>query len=900
MHHLAADEALALLGTDPVDGLSSGEAERRLALHGLNVLPRPRRRGPLLRLALQFHNPLIYVLVAAAAITAAIGHFVDAAVIAGVVVINAVIGFVQESRAERALEALLAVARTQAVLVRDGRRRVVDSEVLVPGDLVHLEAGDRVPADVRLLWVREAGVDESMLTGESVPAAKGVLPLPADTLVADRANMAFAGTLVTSGRAEGVVVATGRQTELGRIHLLVGQAADLDTPLTRRIGEFSRVLTVAIMALAAVTFTLGLARGEPSTEMFIAAVALAVGAIPEGLPAAVTITLAVGVSRMARRRAIVRRLPAAETLGSTTVICTDKTGTLTQNRMVVRALWACGHRYRLEGEGYSPAGALAGEAGAPADDARPCLTTGVLCNDARLREEDGRWSLVGDPTEGALLAAAERAGIGAEKLRAAHPRLDAIPFASERGWMATLTAAPAGPQVHVKGAVERVLELCSAALGTGGAPGPLDPGLVRREAADLAAEGMRVLATAGTALPPGATALDPGAMPALVLTGLLAMQDPPRPEAVAAVAECRRAGIAVKMITGDQLETARAIARQVGLTSPGAEPRAISGAELEASDPQALPDLVGATDVFARVSPEQKLRLVTGLQRRGEVVAMTGDGVNDAPALRQADLGIAMGRDGTEVAKEAADIVLADDDFATVGAAVEEGRRVFDNLTKFIVWTLPTNFGEGLVILTAILLGATLPIVPTQILWINMTTAVALGLPLAFERLERDAMLRPPRDPDQPLLTAELIARILLVSGLLLAGAYGLHAYELGIGAGEAEARTVAVNVFVFGEAVYLLNCRSLERAFTSMGLLSNRWVIVGLGTMGVLQLAFTYLPAMQELFGTADIGPASWARIVAVGVMIGMAVGGEKLLRRRRRARRPRPRPRLRAGLPT
>ncbi len=881
-HHLGIDEAVALVATDIERGLTDGEAARRLSRHGQNVLPAPRRPGPLRRLAVQFHNPLIYVLIAATAVTAALGEYVDASVIAGVVVINAAIGFIQESRAEHALEALMSIATTRAVVVRDGRRHTIDPRSLVPGDLVMLEAGDRVPADLRLVWVREAQADESMLTGESVTVGKHDASLPPETILAERQNMAFAGTLMTTGHAQGIVIATGADTELGQIHRLVGEAADLATPLTRRIAEFGRLLTVVILALAALTFTLGLARGEPAADMFTAAVALAVGAIPEGLPAAVTITLAIGVSRMARRRAIVRRLPAAETLGSTTVICSDKTGTLTQNRMVVRAVWVAGTEYEVTGDGYGPDGEVrvAGAAPTRPDPAlERCLTAGVLCNDARLRGGDDGWTVVGDPTEGALLTSAVRAGVDVDAVRGRWERIDVVPFASERGWMATLNAGGSEPVVYAKGAAERILERCTR-MATADGVAALDPDLVHRAAAHLASDGLRVLAfAAGEA--PGTLTLEEAQVRDLVFLGLQGMLDPPREEAVRAVSECRRAGIMVKMVTGDQLETARAIAGRIGLAD-GRQPVAMSGAQLARIDPHDLPDVVGATDVFARVSPEQKLRLVEGLQAEGHVVAMTGDGVNDAPALRQADLGIAMGRDGTEVAKEAADVVLADDNFATIAGAVEEGRRIFDNITKFIVWTLPTNLGEGLVILVAIVAGATLPILPTQILWINMTTAVALGLMLAFERLEDDAMERPPRDPDQPLLDGALIERIVLVSGLLLAASYGLFQLELDMGASVDEARTVAVNVFVVGEAFYLLNCRSLTHSFLSVGVFSNRWLLSGVAITAVLQALFTYAPFMQALFQTSALSLESWARILLAGFAISLIVGAEKRIRLR------------------
>ena len=765
-HGLAAHEVVLLLETDPHRGLAEAEARSRRERYGPNALPQARRAGPLARVGHQVNDPLIYVLLAAGAVTVALGEHVDAAVIFGVVALNTLIGYVQESRAEGALDALRALTRTQVTVVRDGRARRQASEDLVPGDLVLVEAGDKVPADLRL--IRETGLraDESALTGESVPAVKDEVVLPADTPVADRRNMLYSGTLVTSGSGAGITVATGAQTELGEIHRLVGSAEVPATPLTRKLARVSTVLTAVILALAAVTFVIGLARGESASEMFIAAVALAVGAIPEGLPAAVTITLAIGVGRMARRRAVIRRLPAVETLGSTTVICSDKTGTLTQNQMTVRAVQTPDGRYDVTGAGYLPDGAITDATGQAADLAadealRWCLLAGAGCNDAALDVRDGQPVLAGDPTEAALLVSAGKAGLDPAGIAIAFPRAGVIPFSSERQFMATLhehrAGGRAGYVVFAKGAAERIMGLCDREMAADGTLRPIRPDTALRAAGDLASAGLRVLATAVRwAADPdgfGDQQVHAGSGPAggpLVYTGLQAMLDPPRPAAAAAVAAARGAGIAVKMITGDHAATATAVAVPLGLLDGRHEGDVLTGADLAALPAGEYPDAVQRATVFARVSPEQKLRLVEAFQSRGEIVAMTGDGVNDAPALRQADIGVAMGQGGTEVAKDAADMVLTDDDFATIEAAVEEGRGVFDNLTKFIVWTLPTNMAEGLVILAAILLGAALPILPTQILWINMTTAVALGLMLAFEPKEPGIMARPPRDPRRP------------------------------------------------------------------------------------------------------------------------------------------------------
>ncbi len=902
-HGLAAHEVVLLLETDPHRGLPSHEASERLARFGANALPAPKGVGVLVRILRQFHHPLIYVLLSAVAITAGLGEYVDSAVILGVVVINALIGFIQESKAEAALEGLRSMALTTATVVRDGHERTVPSEELVPGDLVQLEAGDKVPADLRLTRLVELRVDESALTGEAVPVAKDEVVLPEAIPVADRRNMAYAGTLVSTGNGAGIVVATGAETELGEIHRLVGAADTLATPLTQKLARFSKILTVGILALAAVTFAVGVLRGQGAAETFTAAIALAVGAIPEGLPAAVTITLAIGVSRMAQRRAVIRRLPAVETLGSTTVICADKTGTLTENQMVVRALWTPDADFEVTGSGYAPDGVLRDPRGAQAvlessPALRWSLLAGAACNDAALTHEDGRWDLVGDPTEGAMLVAAAKAGLVADQVGAQLPRLATIPFSSDRQYMATLhrdlTAGPSENQVVlVKGAVERVLDLCAGQLRADGSTGPVDRAAVLRTADDLAGHGLRVLATATGTVPgphrSGPEELDPAefdeaTLPSsLALTGLQVMLDPPRAAAAAAVAACHTAGIAVKMITGDHAGTATAIAAQVGLLDEREHGRdaVLTGTDLAALRAEEFPEAVDRATVFARVSPEQKLRLVEALQGRGHVVAMTGDGVNDAPALRQAGIGVAMGESGTEVAKDAADMILTDDDFATIEAAVEEGRGVFDNLTKFITWTLPTNIGEGLVILAAIVAGSALPILPTQILWINMTSAVALGLMLAFEPKESGIMTRPPRDPDQPLLTRALMVRILLVSGLLVAGSWWLFEWELDNGASLAEARTAALNLFVLVEAFYLFSCRSLTHSAWRIGLFSNRWIILGVTLQALGQLAITYLPAMNTIFDTSPIGGDVWLRILAIAVLASLVVAVDKRVRR-------------------
>jgi cation-transporting ATPase F len=889
-HQSEAEKVVRLLDVELRTGLTTQEVKRRQGINGPNRLTAQKRRSEWGRFLLQFHAPLLYVLLAASVITAFLQEWVDSSVIFGVVLVNAIVGYLQEANAEKAIEALARTVLTEATVRRDGVRLRVPSEQLVPGDVVLLQSGDKVPADLRLLHVRNLRVDESALTGESVPMEKYADALALDTILAERKNLAFAGTLVNYGQAEGVVWAIGDQTELGRIARLVFDAVSLSTPLTRKIDHFSKILLIAIMALAALTFAVGLWRGESLVAVFMAAVALAVAAIPEGLPAAVTITLAIGVARMARRRAIIRKLPAVETLGSTTVICSDKTGTLTENQMTVQQVHAGGEQFEITGGGYEPQGEIRRDgqpvkaAGHPA--LLECLQAGLLCNDSQLVRNEGRLAVQGDPTEAALIVAAQKAGLPETELRGRLPRLDIIPFESEHQYMATLhrSREDGANLIYVKGAVERLFEACTATLQADGTETELDKEATRRTADEMASQGLRVLAFARRRVPPEQNRLTHGDVSGgLTLLGLQGMMDPPRAEAAAAVRKCQTAGINVKMITGDHVLTAQAVAGQIGLSgtrNSRTELLAVSGRDLELLPDDELSDVAERAAVFARVAPEQKLRLVKALQSRGHVVAMTGDGVNDAPALKQADIGIAMGLAGTDVAKGAADMLLTDDNFASIEAAVEEGRNVFDNLTKFIVWTLPTNFGEGLVILGAIFLGVALPVLPVQILYINMATALLLGLSLVFEPKEGDLMERPPRDPKLPLLTGSLIVRIGLVTGLILAAAFGLFLWEQQRGATLAEARTTAMNVIVLVEMFYLFSCRSLTRSMYSVGLFSNRWLLAGVAAMMAAQLAITYSPLVNRLFHTASLSWDVWVRIVGVGVVAYTVVEIEKGIR--------------------
>jgi len=889
-HHLPQEEVLDLLDTDLDKGLDRLEVEDRQQNFGPNALTRRKGQGPLLRFLLQFNQALVYILLVAVIIKLFLGAWVDAGVIFGVVLLNSIIGFVQEGKALGALEALSRALTTETTVLRAGEKQRIDAKELVPGDVVLLASGDKVPADLRLLQSRSLQIDESALTGESLPVEKRSGVLGHDTTLADRANMAYSSTLVTYGTGVGVITDTGDNTEIGRISELIASAEVLATPLTRKIARFSHLLLYAILGLATMTFLVGLWHGDSWIDLFMAAVALSVAMIPEGLPAVLTITLAIGVARMAKRNAIIRRLPAVETLGSTTVICSDKTGTLTRNEMTVQLMWAGGENFAVSGIGYAPEGEVQQD-GKTVDSYKnialaELLRAGLLCNDSVLKQDEEGWKIEGDPTEGALLVTARKAGLDNKLAQASYPRLDAIPFEPQHQYMATLHGGDS-PVVYLKGSVESLLARCDAILDADGENKPLDSDAVHAQVAVMASQGQRVLAFARLAVPPESTAIDhDDVAQGLIFLGLQGMIDPPREEAIQAVRACQAAGIRVKMITGDHAITAAAIAGQIGLDdtlAAGEIPPVLSGRELEAMSDSKLIQAATGTAVFARVTPEQKLRLVEALQAHGEVAAMTGDGVNDAPALRRADVGIAMGITGTEVSKEAADMVLTDDNFATIEAAVEEGRGVFDNLIKFLTWILPTNAGQGLVIIAAVMASQPLPVLPVQALWINMTTAVLLGLALAFEPREPGIMRRPPRTPDAAILSGELIFRIILVGLLLLTGAFGLFEWALYQGASEAEARTIAVNVFAVGQSFYLLNCRSLRFSMFRLGLFSNPWVWGGIAAMTVAQLLFTYVPLMNRLFHTAPIGLMDWAHILAVGLVIYLVIGAEKTLRQRR-----------------
>jgi len=870
LHHLESNEA----------GLSTAEAGARLKRYGSNQLSPRAGRSALQRFLLQFHNVLIYVLLAAATVTAVLQHWVDTGVILGVVLINAVIGFIQEGKAEKALEAIRHMLSLKAVVLRDGHQVMLPAEQLVPGDIVILQAGDRVPADVRLFQVKNLRIEEAALTGESMPVEKNAEPVALEAVLGDRGCMVYSSTLVAYGQGSGVVVATGDSTEIGRISELLAEVQRIETPLLRQMTRLGKVLSVVILIVAAMTFFVGVGlHNYPAAEMFMAAVALAVAAIPEGLPAIITITLAIGVQRMARRSAIIRVLPAVETLGSVTCICSDKTGTLTRNEMTVQSLVTRDAVFQVSGVGYEPHGEFLLQAVRVNAADHPVLTeltrAALLCNDASLHQQDGQWTISGDPTEAALIVAARKVGLDQTLENEMRPRTDVIPFESEHRFMATLHHDHAGHGfVYLKGAPERVLEMCAFEY-VDGHEQPLNQSYWHEQIERLAAQGQRVLAVAFKSAQSETRELRfDGVSGGLTLLGLSGMIDPPREEALRAIAACHSAGIRVKMITGDHASTARAIAVELGIGDG-----VLTGMQIEKMSDGVLRDAVIETHVYARVSPEHKLRLVQALQARGEIVAMTGDGVNDAPALKRADVGVAMGVSGTEVAKEAAEMVLADDNFASIVNAIEEGRTVYDNLRKTLLFIMATNSGEALTLVLAISLGMVLPILPVQILWVNTVTAVTLALALAFEPPGEDVMHRPPRNPRASIFPMYFLWRTALVGSIFTAGTLGMFLWEQAQGASLEAARTAAVTTLVMFEVFYLLNSRYLLAAAWHRTAHGNRYVSLAIGAVLVFQLLYIYAPFMQPLFHSTSLNAESWLRITLVAASVYVIVEIEKAI---------------------
>ncbi len=849
-------------------GLSEDEVKKRHEKYGKNQITPKKPVNPILLFLSQFHQPLEYILLAAVIITVLLEHYVDAIVIFAVILVNAVIGFVQEFKALHAVHALSKKLTGKAVVIREGKKKKIDFSEITIGDVVILEPGLKVPADMRIVQCKQLDINESMLTGESVPVMKNIDVLSRETILADRKNMAYYGTFVSAGWGVGIVTAIGDKTEMGKINEMISKAEIMQTPLTIKINKFSRSLMYVILVISLIIYIIGISKGEDMLAMFLVVVAMSVALIPEGLPAALTITLAIGVSRMAKKKAIITKLPAVETLGSTQIICSDKTGTLTQNKMNVLSVYTKEGVFEIEGNGYEPEGKIKGKNNyQTSPNFMECIKNGILCNDSSLVFKNHEWDIEGDPTEGALLVSGRKAGFDIDDLIKKYPRIDTIPFDSKYKYMATLNKEKNNNIIYVKGAAEIILDRCKNSSKE-----------LHLQAENFAKEGMRVLAFAKKQT--NKKNIEHEDINNLEFLGFQAMIDPPRPEVEHSIKACHTAGIKVKMITGDHTLTALSIAQKIGITQNN---NVLDGKAIDKMTESQLHKAVGETDVFARVSPENKLRLVRAMQNHGNlIVAMTGDGVNDAPSLKQANIGIAMGVGGTDVAKESADMVLLDDNFSTIEAAVQEGRGVYDNLVKFITWTIPTNLGEGMIIILAILIGGLLPIMPLQLLWINLATAILLGLMLAFEPKEKDIMNKPPHDSRLPIISRALLFRIILVSFLISAAAYALFKFAINLGYSVEVARTIAVNMFVIGEMFYLFNCRSLDKPIWKTKFFTNPLLFMGVFLMIIAQLIFTYLPFMNNIFGSSPITFDSWILIISAGFLIFVIVEIEKIIVRR------------------
>lgn len=882
-HSIPGEEALIRLQST-IDGLENDEAQRRLETFGFNRLPTNPGRSAAKRFLDQLNNVLIYVLLLSAVIAAGMNHWVDAGVILAVVIINAWIGFMQEGKAEKALEAIQNLLDPKASVFRKGQRRTVSADCLVPGDIVALEAGDRCPADIRLIRSKGISSQEAALTGESVPVNKSIDPVAEDAPLGDQLSKVFSGTLITQGHGIGVVVATGGNSELGKISALIQSTPSLKTPLIRKMDAFGRQITAAISVVAALAFVGAyFGRKMPFSEAFMPVIGLFVAAIPEGLPAVMTITLAIGVRRMATRNAIIRRLPAVETLGAVSIICSDKTGTLTRNEMTATRLVTPDMEIEVTGVGYEPKGDLLmhgqrietsdHKALAVSDLARIAL----ICNDATLeRKTDGSdWAAHGDPMEAALVTLSMKAGLDPEYERKVWNRTDEIPFDSRHKFMAVVCHNHEGRNyLMVKGAPERILAMCTRVAD--GSELKLE--YWDKKVQSMTSEGLRALAFARKSMESGQGNVEfKDVENGLELVGIVGLMDPPREEAAGAARLCREAGIGIKMITGDHAATATGIAKAIGLA---ASIQTVEGKDLDQMDEAQFEKAANEAQVFARTSPEHKIRLVEALQKSGKVIAMTGDGVNDAPALKRADIGIAMGKKGSEAAKEAAEMALADDNFASIVAAVREGRIVYDNLKKVIGWTLPTNGGEACTILAALMFGLSLPVTAAQILWVNMITAVTLGLTLAFDPAAKDIMSRPPRPASDPFLTGRVAWQVFFVSVMIVTGVFGIFVWSRQSGNDLEMSRTTVVNTLVALQVVYLL----IVRAGSGSGgwqhsLKNSRAVWIGIGSVAMAQIIFTYAPWMNRIFDTQPLGPSAWGQIALVGLIIGLVIETEKRL---------------------
>jgi Ca2+-transporting ATPase len=864
-------------------GLSGQDAKSRLEREGPNKLPEAKGINLWKLLLHQFTSPLIYILLVAAIVTAFLGEYIDTSVIAAVLILNAVIGFLQEYKAEKSVKALDRMVVSRARVVRDGAEKEILSETLVPGDIVLLWSGMKVPADLRLFGTTELRVEEAALTGESVPVNKTTEPIETDRLTpGDQTNMAFMGTIVVNGRGKGIVVATGMKTVLGQIARDIKELAVTTTPLQQKIVGFAHFIGLVVLGSAAAIALLGFFLGMTLAEIFKIAVAAAVAAVPEGLPIVVTIAMAIGISRMAKRHAIIRKLPAVETLGSTTVICSDKTGTLTKNEMTVKAMYDGHHSCEVTGSGYEPIGKLYCEwEGADTltqDRMRQLARIGMLCNESNLVEENGEFKVDGDPTEAALHVCAMKAGLDREKEKASYPQLSIIPFESERGFMATLHGSDGKRAIFAKGAPERILEMCSRS----GEEESFDRSKHLGTAEHLAQDGMRVLAMAWKEVPEDFADLTlQDVEGGFTFAGLQGMIDPPRPEAVEAVKGCTEAGIRVVMITGDHAVTAAAIGKMIGITRMGG--RTLTGRDLESMDDETLFQNVQNVSVFARVSPQHKLKIVQQLMRHGEVVAVTGDGVNDAPALKAAHIGAAMGKTGTDVAREAADMVVTDDNFSSIFHAVEEGRVVFDNIRKVILFLIPTGFAAILSILMAMAMDLPIPYVAAQLLWINLVTNGLQDVALAFEPAEKGILKRKPRDPKEGIMSRLMIERSLLVGILIALGVIFNFFFALQAEVSLERARTIAVTTMVLFQFFQAWNSRSELQSVFRINPLSNPFLFYSMVASFLAQIAVIYLPALQWVFRTEALSGGEWLQIVLVSLSVIAAVEIDKALRRRR-----------------
>jgi P-type Ca2+ transporter type 2C len=877
-HSMPPEDVVKKLETSAENGLSETEISKRQEEYGKNELPKGKQQSWWMRLLLQFHNVLIYVLIAAAIITALMDHWVDTWVILAVIIINAAIGFVQEGKAEKALESIRNMLSLEAIVIRDGSKKTVKAEELVPGDIVLLKSGDKIPADIRLFKSKDLRVEESPLTGESTSVDKSIDPVESSAIIGDRLSMAFSGTVVTYGKATGIVVATGGQTELGKINQMISDVEKITTPLLQQIEKFGKWLSVIILLITASFFAFGrLYHGTDLNEMFLAAIGLIVAAIPEGLPAIMTITLAIGVQRMAKRKAIIRRLPSVETLGAVDVICSDKTGTLTRNEMTAKTIITAQKQYTVEGTGYDPEGKILHEDNEVNPEEEKVLwqllQTIRISNNAEIsKDKEGNWTLTGVPTEGALLTLSYKAGLKDLKPK----RIDNIPFESDHKYMATLNQLDEGVFVFMTGAPERVIDMCDKQFTDEGEK-DIDREYWEKKMNEVAEKGQRLLGAAFKPTDKNRTELDKDDLEKnKTFLGIVGIIDPPRDEVIEAIKECKEAGVEVKMITGDHAITARAIGREIGI---GDGTKAITGKELEEMSDEEMQKIVNEYDIYARTSPEHKLRLVTALQANGRLCAMTGDGVNDAPALKKANIGIAMGIKGTEVTKDASEMVLADDNFATIVHAIEEGRTVYDNIRKALLFILPTNGAESLVIMAAILMGIVLPITPAQILWVNMVTAITLALAISFEPMEDSVMERPPRKSDEPILGKLFLWRISFVSFLIGGFTLAMFKYMQSLEVSDAIARTIAVNTLVAGQMFYLFNCRKIKSPSLGKGFFNNKYAFIASGTLIMLQLLFVYAPFMSTFFGTEALEAWLWLFPIGAGLTVFMVVEIEKWL---------------------